>query len=259
MYPISWAVVEGENQNSWTWFIDLLFKQLNVGSGQGWTFISDQQKVCLYINSMLVIAISNVKCVIFQGLLNAISLLAPEAESRNCSRHIYQNWKVKHKGLFLKSCFYKAVRSTNEVDFQIAMREMTFGRDGVPGSVLAAEDFTKQGPHHFCMAFFKTTSKCGTHSNNMSETFNSYILAARRLPLIDMLERIRHLLMVRQVDKKKAAANRTDLLTKNVRENIESMKEGAGRFVVKPSLTEKFEVSLPLANSDRFIVDSGQR
>ncbi|KAI4310581.1 hypothetical protein MLD38_035550 [Melastoma candidum] len=33
------------------------------------------------------------------------------------------------------------------------------------------------------------------------------------------------------------------------------MKEGAGRFVVKPSLTEKFEVSLPLADSDRFIVD----
>ncbi|KAI4377366.1 hypothetical protein MLD38_015005 [Melastoma candidum] len=181
MYPIAWAVVEGENQNSWTWFIELLFKQLNVRSGYGWTFISDQQKVCvsLYVYSTFVITISNLKFFLFQGLLNAISLLVPDAESRNCSRHIYQNWKVKHEGIFMKSCFYKAVRSTNEVDFQIAMREMTFGRDGVPGSLLATEDFNKQGCCYFCKAFFNTSSKCGTHSNNMSETFNSYIVAAR--------------------------------------------------------------------------------
>ena len=45
MYPIAWAVVEGENQNSWTWFIELLKENLEIIDGSGWTIISDQQKV----------------------------------------------------------------------------------------------------------------------------------------------------------------------------------------------------------------------
>ena len=45
MYPIAWAVVERENNDSWDWFCDLLFKDIQVGDGSGWVFISDQQKV----------------------------------------------------------------------------------------------------------------------------------------------------------------------------------------------------------------------
>ena len=45
MFPIAWAVVEGENQTSWTWFIQLLMGDLEISNGLGWTIISDQQKV----------------------------------------------------------------------------------------------------------------------------------------------------------------------------------------------------------------------
>ena len=45
MFPIAWAVVEGENQTSWTWFIQLLMRELGIYDGLGWTIISDQQKV----------------------------------------------------------------------------------------------------------------------------------------------------------------------------------------------------------------------
>ena len=45
MFPIAWAVVEGENQTSWTWFIQLLMRDLGISDGLGWTIISDQQKV----------------------------------------------------------------------------------------------------------------------------------------------------------------------------------------------------------------------
>ena len=41
MYPIAWAVVEKENNDSWDWFYDLLFRDLEVEDGQGWVFISD--------------------------------------------------------------------------------------------------------------------------------------------------------------------------------------------------------------------------
>ncbi|CAN1134946.1 hypothetical protein LINPERHAP2_LOCUS8579 [Linum perenne] len=45
MFPIAWAVVEGENRDSWGWFITILQEELNLGDGSGWSIISDQQKV----------------------------------------------------------------------------------------------------------------------------------------------------------------------------------------------------------------------
>jgi hypothetical protein len=46
MYPIAWAVVEKETKDTWSWFIGLLQKDLNIDPhGAGWVIISDQQKV----------------------------------------------------------------------------------------------------------------------------------------------------------------------------------------------------------------------
>ncbi|XP_058734332.1 uncharacterized protein LOC131606064 [Vicia villosa] len=49
MLPVAFAVVEGENRDSWTWFLQLLIDDLG---GQEecltYTFISDQQKVIVY-------------------------------------------------------------------------------------------------------------------------------------------------------------------------------------------------------------------
>lgn len=46
MYPIAWAAVKSENDDSWEWFMDELSKCLDVtNGGKGWTLISDQKKV----------------------------------------------------------------------------------------------------------------------------------------------------------------------------------------------------------------------
>ena len=64
-------MVDKENNVNWNWFCDLLCRDIQVGDGRDWVFISDQQK----------------------GILNAVEKWAPEAEHRNCARHIYANWK----------------------------------------------------------------------------------------------------------------------------------------------------------------------
>jgi hypothetical protein len=33
MYPVAWAVVEKETNDSWDWFYGLLFRDLGVGEG----------------------------------------------------------------------------------------------------------------------------------------------------------------------------------------------------------------------------------
>jgi hypothetical protein len=46
MYHVAWAVVEQETKENWEWFIGLLIKDLDINNdGDGWVFISDQQKV----------------------------------------------------------------------------------------------------------------------------------------------------------------------------------------------------------------------
>lgn len=56
MYPVAWAVVEGENNDSWEWFMQELRKVLEVtDGGKGWTLISDQQKVYLVTVSLFTV------------------------------------------------------------------------------------------------------------------------------------------------------------------------------------------------------------
>ncbi|WVZ53692.1 LOW QUALITY PROTEIN: hypothetical protein U9M48_004597 [Paspalum notatum var. saurae] len=69
IYPVAWAVVEMETNDTWDWFTYLLCRDLQIGDGDGWVVISDQQK----------------------GILKAVETWLPRAEHRNCARHIYAN------------------------------------------------------------------------------------------------------------------------------------------------------------------------
>ena len=42
MYPLAWAVVEGENNESWQWFISELKKCVPHDNGKDWIVISDE-------------------------------------------------------------------------------------------------------------------------------------------------------------------------------------------------------------------------
>ena len=45
IYPLAYAVVESENTNSWTWFLENLADDLDLTPRCNFTFISDRQKV----------------------------------------------------------------------------------------------------------------------------------------------------------------------------------------------------------------------
>ena len=54
IFPVAWAVVETENVETWTWFLNLLVEDLKSVSPssscaragcEGFTFMSDRQKV----------------------------------------------------------------------------------------------------------------------------------------------------------------------------------------------------------------------
>ncbi|KAL2904729.1 Halomucin [Bienertia sinuspersici] len=45
MYPVAWAVVEGENNQSWEWFINEVKQSLQLNDGAGMAIISDEHQV----------------------------------------------------------------------------------------------------------------------------------------------------------------------------------------------------------------------
>ncbi|XP_058776132.1 uncharacterized protein LOC131650439 [Vicia villosa] len=97
MLPISFAVVEGETKDSWSWFLELLIDDLGGREEcRTYTFISDQQK----------------------GLLPAMDELLPNVEQRFCVRHLYNNFRKKYPGKLLKEIIWKAARATYLMSYE---------------------------------------------------------------------------------------------------------------------------------------------
>ena len=49
IFPVAFGVVAIENTDTWSWFLSLLVKDLDIKDSSKWTFISDRQKVHNYI------------------------------------------------------------------------------------------------------------------------------------------------------------------------------------------------------------------
>ncbi|WMV16679.1 hypothetical protein MTR67_010064 [Solanum verrucosum] len=175
MFPIAWAVVDQETKHSWRFFINFLIQDLNLGTGHGLTVMSNMQK----------------------GLVAAIMELLPDCEQMMCARHIWSNWQKNWRGEERRKQFWRCAKSSFEVKFQDEMDKLDKLGNKICGDLLHYEKKT------WCKAYFKEHAKCDVVENNMCETFNSWILAARHKSIITMLEEIRHKIMDRNVEMRK--------------------------------------------------------
>ena len=82
--------------------------------------------------------------VVLQGLFNALKMLAPNAEHRNCARHIYANQKKKFGSPKYKKLFWDAAKSTCESQFHSTLKDLK------NEYVEAYDHFLEKNPHVFC-------------------------------------------------------------------------------------------------------------
>ncbi|WMV41463.1 hypothetical protein MTR67_034848 [Solanum verrucosum] len=164
MLPIVWGVVEYENKNTWTWFLKLLIHDLELGDGKDYIIISDMQK----------------------GLDSVLEDLLPEVEQRMCPRHILANWAKNWRDLQRRNQFWKCAKSTfeGEMKANLAMLELL-------GTKKIVEDLLYYKVQTWCKMYFRTDIKCDSIDNNMSESFNAWIVGPRHKITINMLEDIR--------------------------------------------------------------------
>ncbi|KAJ9543410.1 hypothetical protein OSB04_023117 [Centaurea solstitialis] len=169
IFPIAWAVVNVENKDNWTWFITLLSEDLDLNSSEGITLMSDQHK----------------------GLLEAVKDVMPNAEHRQCARHIYENFRKNFSGVEFRNMFWRASKASYPLLFQKVMSDL---RGANPS---AHKYLTERDPKTWSRAFFVLHRGCDSVENGFSECFNSMILKFRDKPIITMLEAIRVLMMER--------------------------------------------------------------
>ncbi|XP_060168755.1 uncharacterized protein LOC132599411 isoform X2 [Lycium barbarum] len=104
------------------------------------------------------------------------------------------------------------------------------------------EDFMHYQSFTFCRAYFKFHSKCDVVENNICETLNSWILAARHKSIITILEEIRHNMMNRHVDMIKFAETWIDDIAPMTRRILEENKELSNRCHVQWNGVHGFEI-----------------
>ncbi|XP_038707254.1 uncharacterized protein LOC120002562 [Tripterygium wilfordii] len=173
MFPVAWAVVLVENNETWTWFLNLLRHDLGTAEGELWTIISDRQK----------------------GLVGAVAETWSKADHRFCCRHLYANWGKTHSGRHLKNLFWALAKSTNKYDFDKNYKNLERVHPE------AAKDLMLCDPKHWCKAFFSAWPRCDSNDNNLCEAFNGTIVEARSKSIISILEDIRRAMMRRFRDK----------------------------------------------------------
>ncbi|WVZ04151.1 hypothetical protein V8G54_024957 [Vigna mungo] len=196
MCPLAYAVVEVENKESWTFFLELLIEDLGGGGFcSRCTFMSDQQK----------------------GLLPALQSLLPDVDQRYCVRHIYSNFRKKFPGLNLRQLLWKAAVSTTPEACETVMRQMK------EVNLDAFKYLVQIPPRQVHLS--RRRPACDTLVNNISEGFNSVILDAREKPIISMLEQIRMYLMNRWTSNRENISKYEGIICPKIKKRLQKELE----------------------------------
>ncbi|CAI9287909.1 unnamed protein product [Lactuca saligna] len=124
-----------------------------------------------------------------KGLLEAVKVVLPHVEHKQCARHVYANFRKVFSGIEFKNMFWTVAKSTIEADFKLNMEKIKEVNHVAYDHLMARE------PKSWCREFFKGGMACEAVENGMAECFNAIILDARKKPLLAMLEEIRLYMM----------------------------------------------------------------
>ncbi|KAL6189282.1 hypothetical protein ACLB2K_040671 [Fragaria x ananassa] len=215
IYPISWAIVEGETRATWNWFLTFLREDLQLWNSHHYVFISDKQK----------------------GLEQVIKNLFPNAEHRHCVRHLHNNFKGDgHTGLQLKQRLWAVARATTINEYTKTMGEMA----AASGSTY---NWCMDRPaKHWSRSHFGWMFKCDILLNNHSESFNKTLLEARKKPIIPCLEDIRIACMVRLTNRRNSAAKWRCKVGPRIEKLLKKNASWANQYRALESSEWRFEI-----------------
>ncbi|XP_019176075.1 PREDICTED: uncharacterized protein LOC109171499 [Ipomoea nil] len=217
IFPLAYAIVEGEKRESWSWFLNFLAEDLGITKDREheYTFISDKQK----------------------GLLPAFEEIIPGVEHRFCVRHLHSNMKVAgFQGKALKDAFWECARATTRNSYTSALRKLRALDEA------AYQWLGHKSPTEWSRSHFSTHTHCDMLVNNICESFNAALLGARDQPIIDCLETIRKMLMTKFFEQRQKAAEWKSMICPSIVGKLKKIEKQASGCLATQCDFFKFEV-----------------
>ncbi|WMV42938.1 hypothetical protein MTR67_036323 [Solanum verrucosum] len=214
IFPVVYVVIsDAESKETWSWFLTNLGYDLQITNSHHIAFMSDRQK----------------------GLIGVDKELFLEAEHRNCARHMYQNFRQKHKGKALKDLVWNVARASNEVKFKICMERL----EQEDREARKWFDHPERPFQTWTRALFKTHSRCDMLLNNLCESFNRYILDVRDKSIIALLKMIKNKLMKRLYKKKEWINKYQDQFNHDMWDNSQLKVDLTNQSIVTQELRQQ--------------------
>ncbi|KAL2903252.1 Transposase for insertion sequence element IS905, partial [Bienertia sinuspersici] len=170
LFPFAWAIVSGEDEENWSFYLshlkNLLYKHAN--RGDDWCIISDRQK----------------------GIEPALNAVWPKAGRRYCCKHLAKNWKGEFSGPLMHSLFWRAASATSPFTFRKAMERIE--KENPLARIWLANlgDQSRWTRHKFDPKICSEENK-----SNFVESFNATLGIDRCRPVLTLLEGIRRVCM----------------------------------------------------------------
>ncbi|KAG7568039.1 Zinc finger SWIM-type [Arabidopsis thaliana x Arabidopsis arenosa] len=190
IFPLAFAVVDSENDESWEWF----FRQLScvIPDDHGLAIISDRHK----------------------SIAKAIGTVYPQARRGICTYHLHKNIKLRFRGSETFGLVKKAATAYMLADFNATFDIITALYPGLH-SYLVRADVTTWSRVHFPEDRYNFTT------SDIDESLNKVLYPARRYHIVELLDDIR--LTRWYATRRKQAALMTTVLTKGVEKALEEI------------------------------------
>lgn len=214
LFPLAFGVVDVENDESWMWFLTELHKalEMNPESIPQLTFISDGQK----------------------GIFDAVRRKFPNSFHAYCMRHLSESIGKDYKNSRLVHLLWKAAYSTTTIGFKEKMAELE------EVSSEAAKWLQQFHPSRWALVYSEGT-RYGHLSSNIEE-FNRWILEARELPIIQVIEQIHSKLMGEFEERRLKSSSWLSVLAPSAEKQMVEAINRASIYQVLRSDEVEFEV-----------------
>nr|GEW83598.1 multidrug resistance-associated protein 5 [Tanacetum cinerariifolium] len=153
-----------------------------------------------------------------QGWLEAVVDCLPNAEHKQCAKHIMPISKRDGVGYSLRGFFRVLLQHLWSQSFCKKKEEIKILGEN------AHEWLVERNPNSWCRAYSKMDRYSAAFENGILESFNSRIVVTRGKPIITMLEDIRVYIMQRMFCMNKLAFDNKDSITPSVRRQMEYNK-----------------------------------
>lgn len=227
LYNVAYAIFETETLENWQWFMVQLHRA--IGRPDGLVICTDACK----------------------GLETAVGNVFPEAEYRECMRHLYANFIKYYQGDVITEHLYPAARAYTEGLFKWHMRKI---KEYAPDAIKFLQDFHNR---IWYRCAFSEKSKCDYLTNNVSESFNAQVKHLKGLLLHELVDGLRELIMEKRYLRRKIGRQLEDGILPAVMKELNLISKSLKVVKVARSDDQFAEVTLldQWNNTKRHTVD----